>query len=175
MKRELNKTKLIPSKRQPVNLKRILTRAKFSSQVTVDDTPKVTKCRDERCKTCEQLVVCSQIEINKQSRLLFNIKNEMNCSVRDFIYIISCNGCNEKYIGESGDTLRHRTNLHRNQISLPQYRKLFVSKHIWECARTKTPMFNICPFFKLHNQDESYRKEKENYFITKYKPKLNRW
>ena len=59
----------------------------------------------------------------------------MDCSVRDCIYIISCNGCGDKYIGESGDTLRHRAALHRNQISLPQYRNLFVSKHISECAK----------------------------------------
>ena len=98
----------------------------------------------------------------------------MDCSVRDFIYVISCNGCGEKYIGESGDTLRHRAALHRNHIALPEYQKLFVSIHISECAKTKSPMFTICPFFKLHHQDETYRKEKENYFIMKYKPALNR-
>ena len=122
----------------------------------------------------EQIVVCSQIEINKQNKTLFNIKNEMSCSVRDFIYVTSCNGCGEKYIGESGDTLRHRTALHRYHIALPQYRKLFVNKHIAECAISKSPKFTICPFFKLHNQDEIFRKEKESYFIAKYKPKLNK-
>ena len=58
----------------------------------------------------------------------------MDYGVRDFVYVITCNGCGEEYIGESGDTLRHRTSLHRNQILMPQYRKLKVSKHIAECA-----------------------------------------
>ena len=144
------------------------------SENGINSTPKVTKCNDERCETCKQIVVCSQVVINKPNKTLFNIKNDMDCGVRDFIYVITCNGCGEKYIGESGDTLRHRTTLHRNQISIPQYRNLKVSKHIAECAKNKTIMFTICPFFKLHNQDETYRKEKESYFISKYNPSLNK-
>ena len=81
------------------------------------------------------------------------MKNNMDCGVRDCIYVITCNGRGEKYIGESGDTLRPRTSLHRNQILMPQYRKLKVRRHIAEWARTKPIMFTIFPFFKLHNQD----------------------
>ena len=174
LKNKLQNTKLIQSKRQPQSLKRILTRAKFTTGDPIVDKPKVSKCNDKRCQTCKHIVECSQVEINKTSKTTFNIKNNMNCGVRDFIYVITCNGCEEKYIGQSGDTLRHRTSLHRNQILIPQYRKLKVSKHIAECAKTKTIMFTICPFFKLHNQDELYRKEKENYFISKYNPSLNK-
>ena len=171
LKNKIENTKIIPSKRQPQNLKRILTRAKFTSENRIDSKPKVTKCDDKRCETCKQIVVCSQVVINKPNKTLFNIKNNMDCGVRDFIYV---NGCGEKYIGESGDTLRHRATLHRNQISILQYRKLKVSKHIAECAKNKTIMFTICPFFKLHNQDETYRKEKESYFISKCNPSLNK-
>ena len=149
LKNKIENTKIIPRKRQPQNLKRILTRAKFTSDSLIDSTPKVTKCDDKRCETCKQTVVCSQVVINKPNKTLFNIKNDMDCGVRDFIYVITCNGYGEKYISESGDTLRHRTTLHRNQISMPQYRKLKVSKHIAECAQNKTIMFTICPFFQI--------------------------
>jgi len=103
--------KIIRSKRQPPNLKKILARAKLTTQENIDNVPKVRKCNDKRCET---------------------------------------------------------------SIALPQYRKLFVNKHIAECAGSISPKFTICPFSKLHNQDENFRKEKESYSIPKYQPKLNR-
>ena len=83
-------------------------------------------------------------------------------------------GCKEQYIGESGDTLRHRTTIHQQQIMHPHYRQLCVSKLISLCAIAKDPMFKICPIFKLYRSDELFRKEKEQYFISKYKASLNR-
>ena len=97
-------------------------------------------------ETCKLIAFCSQIEIDKIKEAFFIIKNEMSCNVRDLIYVISCNGCGEKYIGESGDTLTHRTALHGNHTALPQYWKLFVNKHIAECAKSKSPEFTIVPF-----------------------------
>ena len=105
LQNKLQNTKLIQSKRQPQSLKRILTRAKFTTGDPIVDKPKVSKCNDKRCQTCKHIVECSQVEINKTSITTFNIKNNMNCGVRDLIYVITCNGCEEKYIGESGDTL----------------------------------------------------------------------
>ena len=99
----------------------------------------------------------------------------MDCEVRDFIYVIICNGCNENYIGESGDSLRNRAAVHRNQILLKHKRKLFVSNHIYHCAKDRIPMFKICPFYKLQCKDEVFRTEQEEYFIQKYKPLLNRY
>ena len=62
MKRELNKTKLIPSKRQPQNLKRILTRAKFISQVTVNDTPKLRNARTNDVKPVNRLLYVAKLK-----------------------------------------------------------------------------------------------------------------
>ena len=174
MNKEMKKIKLIPSRRQPENLKRILTRAKFESNYNTSNEPKISKCTDPRCQTCKEILVGSQVEIGpKDNKKTFNIKTKMNCGVRDFIYVLTCNACKENYIGESGDTLRHRATVHRNQINQTQYRNLKVSKHIYNCAKNICPMFTICPFYKLQNQDETFRKEKEDYFIQKFKPSLN--
>ena len=51
----LNKTKVIKSKRQPNNLKQILTHAKFS-QTNNDENYEVKRCNDRRCKVCEILI-----------------------------------------------------------------------------------------------------------------------
>ena len=128
-----------------------------------------------RCQTCKEILVGSQIQIGpKEKRITFNNKTRMNCGVRDFLYVLTCNACKENYIGESGDALRDRAAVHRNQIAQAQYRKLNVSNHIYNCAKDVSPMFTICPFYKLHNQDDIFRKEKEEYFIQKFKPSLNR-
>ena len=98
--------KLIPSKRQAPNLKRILTRAKFES-TPKREKDKVTQCEDPRCHTCKEILVGNQVELgSKNSKKIFNIKANMDCGVRDYIYVIICNGCYEKEIGESGDSLR---------------------------------------------------------------------
>jgi len=174
MNEAMKNMKLIPSKRQAPNLKRILTRAKFGSPSK--EKTKVTQCKDPRCHTCKEILVGNQVELgSKNNKKTFNIKTNMDCGVRDFIYVIICNGCNENYIGESGDSLRHRAAVHRNQILLEHNRKLFVSNHIYHCAKDKIPMFKICPFYKLQCEDEIFRKEKEEYFIQKYKPSLNRY
>ena len=50
---------------------------------------------------------------------------------------------------------------------------LGVSKHIDECAAGLTPQFTIFPFYKILSPSEGMRKNKERFFILKYKPVLN--
>ena len=73
---------------------------------------------------------------------------------------IICNGCNENYIGESGDSLRHRAAVHRNHILLKHNRNLVVSNRIYHCAKEKLLMFKICPFYTLQCEEEVFQKEK---------------
>ena len=106
----------------------------------------VRKCSDLKCEVCKELQVGSHVKLGKgNNKTPFNIKAKMDCSVRDFICVITCNGCKEQCIGESGDTLRHRASVHCNQILHPRYRKLYVSKHISLCAIAKNLIFSICP------------------------------
>ena len=53
------------------------------------------------------------------------------------------------------------------------YCMLGVSKHIDECAAGLTPQFTIFPFYKILSPSEGVRKNKERFFILKYKPVLN--
>ena len=50
---------------------------------------------------------------------------------------------------------------------------LGVGKHIDECAEELTPQFTIFPFYKILSPSEGMRKNKERFFILKYKPVLN--
>ena len=55
MKRALQSFKLINSKRQPPNLKSILTRARFifPSEIERDNATKTKRCNNTQCGTCD--------------------------------------------------------------------------------------------------------------------------
>ena len=97
----------------------------------------------------------------------------MNCTSTNLIYVRTSAGCGHNYIGETGDVLRNRVTVHKQQIRDPHTRMLGVSKHIDECAAALTPQFTIFPFYKILSPSEVMRKNKERFFISKYKPVLN--
>ena len=96
----------------------------------------------------------------------------MDCTVKNIIYVLICNGCREFYIGQTGDKLRNRKTVHIQQVRDPLTRQMPLSAHLDTCCKT-CPKFSIFPFFKMQNDNVSARLSKEEYFIKIYKPKLN--
>jgi len=164
--------KIINCKRQTNNLKRILTRAAFTDTKVNNYT--TYKCGEPRCKTCHQLILTSEFKTDTQSVAL---NANMSCTSRNLIYILLCNGCKEIYVGETGDMLRMRLNVHRQHILHCENAPLRVSSHINTCGRGRNILdkFSILPIFKIspYVHNPNFRKEKENHFIHLLKPKLN--
>jgi len=156
--------KFINSRRQSKNLKHILCPSKF---ITRQEIPMVKRCKDSRCGTCEVLLEGCEYNFNGT---IFKIQTSMTCSTQNVIYVLTCMGCNQFYIGETGNTLRERTRIHKEQICHPQYRKIRVSGHIDTCGKRK---FKIFPFYKVRCDDSILRRCKERFFIDKFHPTLN--
>ena len=97
----------------------------------------------------------------------------MSCDVQNVVYVMTCAGCNKEYIGETGDYLRKRMNVHRQQIRDPNTRMLYVSEHIDMCAASKHPVFRVFPLLKINSDNSTLRKEKEKFLIRIFKPALN--
>ena len=157
---------LIHAKRQPPNLKRILTKSLFSNQETG-----VFKCQDSRCHCCQHLYLGLSYTFKTGKK--FILKNKMTCDSRNLIYVVICSSCQEEYIGETGigDTkLRDRVRIYRQHIRQPEYEKLKVEKHLRTCGKGN---FAIFPFLQLRSNDTDLRREYEDYFIKKFKTKLN--
>ena len=76
MRNILSKYKLIKSKRQPYSLKRLLTKAKFTSNTT----PKVAKCNKPTCGLCIHLIEGHSITF--QCGTNFKIHENMSCDVK---------------------------------------------------------------------------------------------
>ena len=165
MNKIITETKFIKCKRQPPNLKRIITRSEFKEKTTAY----VRKCGGSRCGLCDYIVEGNCINLNNKT---FYVEENMDCTVKTVIYVLVCNGCREFYIGQTGDKLRNRKTVHIQQVRDPLTRQMLLRAHLDTCCKT-CPKFSICPFFKMQNDNVSARLSKEEYFIKIYKPKLN--
>ena len=52
-------------------------------------------------------------------------------------------GCQEEYIGETGDILRHRMPVHRQQIRNANVRMMYVSGCIAVCSHNMNTQFSF--------------------------------
>lgn len=164
--RDLIKPKdILHSRRQPPNLKKILTTAKFTSN---PEKPMVSKCEDPRCGTC-QVLKTGQTIIFKNG-MKFDVKSSMTCKSKNLIYCMTCPTCEENYIGQTGTKLADRVRVHKQQIKDPTIRNTPCSEHFDSCGKGH---FYIFPFYKIKEENEQLRKAKEQYFISLFKPKLN--
>ena len=164
IKKLLNQGKLIKSQRQPRNLKRILTVAKFGTQ----EHQGVRKCEKPRCGICPILIEGNSYTFPNTGET-FEIKRNLNCQSKNVVYLLECNKCNDTYIGCTSLNLNMRINTHRSQITNERYRFLNVSKHIHECSNDD---FRVMPIYQA--DDDKKLLAKENHFIEKFQPRLNR-
>ena len=164
----LERNKFINCYRSPPSLGSLLTRSKFTSCQEIGGA---FKCKKSRCGCCKNMEECNQIKF--ENGFEFHIKSRITCQTKNVIYCLKCAGCNRLYIGQTKMELRFRMTLHRQHINDEDLGRLYVSKHIRECAKTDIP-FRVTPFFKMNaNATEIERETKERQFIVKFKPSLN--
>jgi len=165
----MQNTKIISARRQAPNLKNILTRARYNSNIP---NVGVSKCKDTRCLLCKNHLIESSNFMFRPKNINFVVKRAMSCKSKNVLYVLECNSCNKQYIGETS-CFRSRMNLHKSHIRSLTNDSLFVSKHIATCAKDLQNKFSCMPFFEMKNGDKEERLIKENYFINMLKPELN--
>lgn len=143
--------------RQPDNILQVINKNGFN---------KIKKCGKPRCKTCPLLICKKSIQINN---ILVQPNMYMDCNSKNLIYILFCD-CGEYYVGETGNPLNIRVNLHRNQAKNPTELSLKVCNHLNSCGQ----QYKILPCYKLPNfTSKSVRINVESYFISILNPSLN--
>lgn len=163
-------TTFINSKRQSKTIKSILVNASFQNS----ESHVISKCGNSRCGCCNNILEGHSLYFNNSDKV-FETKTDMNCSSQNLIYTLICGNCKKTYIGETGDTLRNRARVHRQQIENPTLMNLKVSHHIAECTKNfqKPDKFKIFPMYKLKQDNSETRKYMERHFIELLKPDLN--
>ena len=114
---------------------------------------------------------------NTNNGQLFEVKKNMDCSSKNLLYVIKCSGCGKDYIGETGNELRKRMTVHRQQIRDPTINMIPLSAHLRICAKDKENNFTLFPFYKFADnttETQLNKNVKESEFITKCRPKLNK-
>lgn len=107
----------------------------------IEETPDVRKCQKPRCATCPYLQEGHQFEFKNGRN--FNIHSSITCESSHLIYVITCAGCGENYIGQTGDTLRHRMTVHRQQIRETKYQCTAVSGHLRNCQEHFSELYSV--------------------------------
>ena len=93
--------KIISGRRQPSDLMKILTKARFSL-IGKRPPSQATKCNETKCGTCQHTEEADSITF-KPSNTKFNAEVPMNCSSKSVMYCRTCSGCSEQYTRGTGD------------------------------------------------------------------------
>ena len=166
----LSRKRIIHSKRQPPNLKRILTR---TNSYAPAQPKEVKMCGRKKCGLCKNgynnLLTGRSIKL-KNGMILKPNKN-INCDTKNVNYCLICPKCKEFYIGQC-KILRKRMNLHRDH-SNPSSNKtppLQVNRHLKKCSGG---YFHVFPFFVVPTHHQISRETYEAHFQAKFKPTLH--
>ena len=163
--------KVIKSERQCSNLKSLLVHSNISKNNITNGTK---KCCKKRCGTCRYLLETQTTKFLRANHKLktFKIRKHFQCSSRNLIYKITCNGCQEYYVGMT-KKLRSRVSGHKSSLFNSNYRLQKLHKHIHDCAKKQKIPFSIVPFYKCKRDSTIVRLATESYFIRKLRPLLN--
>ena len=103
----------------------------------------VFKCQNN-CTLCSKNIFPGEfLTLKNGINLIPNARFE--CTSRNLVYVIVCRGCNEFYIGETGDMLKNRFTVHRQHMSL-DYNDAPVKAdpHLRTCGKGNYYVFRIC-------------------------------
>ena len=102
------------------------------------------------------------------------MKNRFTCDSFNFIYVVICDRCKEKYIGETGKgktKLRDKIRVYNQHIWQSQYQQLKVEGHLRVYGNGEIWIF---PLLQMRSQDTNLRRSYETRFQQKFKTKLNK-
>ena len=160
-------TKIIDSRREPSNLLRLLQRSRFDETGSAANVKGVTKCKTSQCKCCNDIIETDKVFFRNVGFYL-RIGAKMDCTVRNVIYALFCNGCGQSYIGETV-CFRDRVNSHRSNSKQEDRAVMEVSRHLLECDQG----FKICPIIKVKEDCKILRLLIEDSLVKLLKPDLN--
>ena len=127
-------------------------------------------CGSRFCHTCRSFRECNSVTSNT-TKFVFKIRQDLNCSSSNIIYLVQCKECDKQYIGQTKRSLRRRVNDHRGDIL--NSRKTTVSNH-FNSGRCCIEDFQIVPIFKCPQFEDEEKTTKlrldiEQYFIKSFK------
>ena len=85
-------------------------------------------CKTIRCLTCPIITDCHNFD-SFVTEFNYPITTYLDCSTTNLIYLYTCLHCSKQYVGETGNSLRDRTNRHRSDLKR-QVMSNSLTKHL---------------------------------------------
>ena len=151
--------------RRPANLKEKLVRARIPP---ITSRPKrnligMKKCQYD-CNTCPYIQTGKVIKSNA-TNYTHEIERAVNCQTKNVVYCISCDKCDQQYVGENGRTLALRFSDHRGYVRNEKFDKP-TGEHFNLPGHNLADM-KISIVEKVLSSDPNMRKIRESHFIEK--------
>ncbi len=136
-------------------------------------------CKARNCNTCNRALgekVFSGSYVGKKYPILVSKIDEIiSCNMRNVVYLLTCNKCNFKYVGETGQLFKRRMGQHIGSIRSNNGRGCFnITKHFNSCCKIDDIRWQIIEKL-LDNGDKSHdrdrRLERELFWIRELKTK----
>ena len=148
------------------NIKDNIIRAKVAMPQDARPTrknPGMKKC-GKWCTACPYVKEGKTIKIdNKQT---WKINKNVSCETENIVYLIECQKCKKRYIGESKRSLKSRLADHRGYVHR-DYLDTATGAHFNTPGHDLSHL-QITIIEKQKNNNDIYRKERERYFINKF-------
>ena len=129
-------TRLIVAEKRNQNLASTLF-AKSSFSKELCDPKDSQKCKGRGCKTCPIMNLEKSITLweNDPKQTILKLDYRCDCTTDNLIYLFLCKLCPDNksfYVGQSTNTCRKRTNGHRSNFSLKDFKKSALSFHMFQ-------------------------------------------
>ena len=157
------------SYRRPKNIKDKLVRAKVPPATS---RPKRKIAGMKRCPydclTCPYVQPGRTIKASATT-YRHDLEASVDCQTANLIYCLSCDKCQEQYIGETEKTLSQRFAQHRGYVNTKKLDKA-TGAHFNKPGHNISHM-KITIIEKVHSDDPQMRKTRESHFIKKFNTK----
>ena len=155
---------LIANKRNK-NIKDLLVRAKLP--VFESGRPKRLVTGMKKCgKSCPICPFINETKTITGNNFNWKIGKQVTCETNNIIYLIHCDKCQKRYIGESERSLKDRISEHKGYIKNKHLDKA-TGSHFNERGHNIENM-KVCIIEKTKKSSDQYRKERERFFIQKF-------
>ena len=152
--------------RKQGNLKNFLIKTKIPDAPKRYEQRKIKGMNNcgKQCPVCPFVLSTKEVRINEEET--WKINRKFNCETFNCIYMIECRKCDKKYIGQTGRQFKYRIADHKGYVK-NQVTSQPIGAHFnlpGHClAHMQTTVLE-----QVKYRDETYRIEREKYFINKF-------
>ena len=174
IKRVFSKSNVVIATRQPKNLKKMLTRAKFElSPIIIPQKPAgLYPCGN--CTYCARGYIIPATEFTipcRNSVITWTYTRYFSCQSMNVLYILKNDYDNDFYLGKTKN-VKTRVAKHISDVFHPENSNCReLCEHLRKITNMVEPFFRYYPFF--YADDPGVRDFMEKRFTRRFKPKLN--